>query len=311
MVEMISVSSENFLKEGFVKIEGSLDVGLCQKLMEDFKKLRPIDADYFKENVYMKESEYDPNKTARKTGPSIGNNLVEHVDLDFIENNQDVQKAISSVLGSGYKIINKKFVMGVPRNFIPDWILKKIEDIPSANLCQFIKPEYRDMTYFHGIDFHMDIVDHKNRIGNFITLYVYIDDVDENMSPLFVVPDSHVFGALIFPHDIKILNKNMLRFSNGEGKSKDLEFNILTGKSGSVYFWSAYTLHGTQPTYETTVPRVSLRYIIEREKSSQKLPIDKFLKEIDGNLTLESTRKYEDDPKESIHVGSVIKNDIS
>ena len=45
MVVMISVSSENFLKEGFVKIEGSLDVGLCQKLMEDFKKLRPIDAD--------------------------------------------------------------------------------------------------------------------------------------------------------------------------------------------------------------------------------------------------------------------------
>ena len=107
MVKMISVSSENFLKEGFVKIEGSLDVSLCQKLMEDFKKLRPISADNFKENVYMKESEYDPNKTARKTGPSIGNNLVEHVDLDFIENNQDVQKAISSVLGSGYKIINK------------------------------------------------------------------------------------------------------------------------------------------------------------------------------------------------------------
>ena len=302
---------DDFLENGFVKIRNPVEPDLCQDLMEQFKKLRSIDEDFFKENVYMNEDEYDPKKTAKKTGPSEGNNLVEDVNLDFIEKNEDVQRAVSSILGPNYKIINKKFVMGVPRNFIPKWILKEIDDMAGANLCQFVKPEYRNMTYFHGIDFHMDIVDHKNRVGDLITLYVYIDGVDKNMSPLFVVPKSHVFGALPFPHDIKILNKNSMIFSNGKGKSKDLNFNMLTGTAGSIWFWSAYTLHGTQPTYETNVPRVSLRYIMEREKSSEELPIDKFLKEIDGDLTLKTTRKYEDNPDETIHVGSKLKTDVS
>ena len=86
---------------------------------------------------------------------------------------------------------------------------------------------------------------------------------------------------------------------------------MITGTAGSIWFWSAYTLHGTQPTYETNVPRVSLRYIIEREKSSEELPIDKFLKEIDGDLTLKTTRKYEDNPDETNHVGSKLKTDVS
>jgi len=63
---------------------------------------------------------------------------------------------------------------------------------------------------------------------------------------------------------------------------------MLTGAAGSAFFWSEYTLHGTQPTNETTTPRISLRYLIERGSSDKELPIDKFLKKVKGSLSIKS-----------------------
>ena len=70
----------------------------------------------------------------------------------------------------------------------------------AANLGSYIKKEFRDVTYFRGIDYHMDLIDHANAVGDNLTLYVYLNDVDANMSPLHIIEKSHIFGGTKFPH---------------------------------------------------------------------------------------------------------------
>jgi len=280
-----------FLQDGVSVLGPIIDNEQCINLKNQFSKIRPIDAQFFKEKVFFKENEFDPKKSHYGTGPGIGRNLTERVNLDFIEKNPIVQETLSKVLGSDYKIMGKKFVMGLPENMIPDWINKRSKNLGFVNLCALVRPEFRDMTYFHGIDYHMDIVDHKNRIGDFITLYVYLEDVTVNMSPLHIIPRSHTFGATTVPHDLKSLGGNKILYNDRRGKSKEFNSKMLTGAVGSVFFWSQYNLHGTMPTSITNIPRVSLRYLIEREKSTEDCIIDKFLKTIDAPLSIKITKE--------------------
>ena len=278
-----------FLQEGFVELGPILDVEWCTNIKKQFNKLRPIDVQFFKENVFYKENEFDPTKSQRGTGPGPGRNLTERVNLDLIEKNPIIQETLSKVLGSDYKIMQKIFVMGLPKNMIPDWINERTKNLGFVNLCALVRPEFRDMTYFHGIDYHMDLVDHENRIGDFITLYVYLENVTANMSPLHVVPKSHIFGATTAPHDLKSLGGNKILYNDRKGNSEEFNFKMLTGAQGSVFFWSEYNLHGTMPTTTTNIPRVSLRYLIERGKSTKECIIDKFLKNIDAPLSTQAT----------------------
>jgi ectoine hydroxylase-related dioxygenase (phytanoyl-CoA dioxygenase family) len=148
----------------------------------------------------------------------------------------------------------------------------------------------------------MDIVDHKNRIGDFITFYVYLEDVTVNMSPLHIIPRSHIFGGTTVPHDLKSLDGNKILYSDRRGKSEEFNSKMLTGTTGSVFFWSPYNLHGTMPTNITNTPRVSLRYLIERGKSTEECIIDKFLKTIDAPLSMKIT--MDEEVKRGYGVGS-------
>ena len=278
-----------FLQEGLVELGSILDIKQCTDLKNQFNKLRPIDAQFFKEKVFYKENEFDPNKSHYGTGPGPGRNLTERVNLDFIEKNPIVQETLTKVLGSDYKIMQKIFVMGLPKNMIPDWINERSKNLGFVNLCALVRPEFRDMTYFHGIDYHMDLVDHENRIGDFITLYIYLENVTANMSPLHVIPKSHIFGATTAPHVLKSLDGNKIQYSDRKGKSAEFNFKMLTGASGSVFFWSQYNLHGTMPTTITNIPRISLRYLIERGKTTDECIMDKFLKSIDAQLSTSLT----------------------
>ena len=282
-----------FLQEGFVELGPILDVEWCTNIKKQFNKLRPIDVQFFKENVFYKENEFDPTKSQRGTGPGPGRNLTERVNLDLIEKNPIIQETLSKVLGSDYKIMQKIFVMGLPKNMIPDWINERTKNLGFVNLCALVRPEFRDMTYFHGIDYHMDLVDHKNRIGDFITSYIYLENVTANMSPLHIVPRSHIFGGTTVPHDVKSLGENKILYADRRGKSAEFHTKMLTGTTGSVNFWSPYNLHGTMPTSITNTPRVSLRYLIERGNSTKECIIDKFLKTIDAPLSMKITMDEE------------------
>lgn len=80
---------------------------------------------------------------------------------------------MNKVCGKNYKILNSKFVMGIPHKFIPSWLEIELKDSLVSNLGPYVKEIYRDITYFRGIDWHQDIIDYPERNSDFITAYIY------------------------------------------------------------------------------------------------------------------------------------------
>ena len=77
---------------------------------------------------------------------------------------------------------------------MPAWLKARIHGNPVNNLGAYVRPEYRDVTYFYGIDFHQDLIDYKDREADFLTLYVYLHPVTPADAPLFLLEDSHRAG---------------------------------------------------------------------------------------------------------------------
>ena len=75
---------------------------------------------------------------------------------------------MKKILGQNFRILNHKLVMGVPESYLPEWIKLLIKNNTSNNLGKYIKPKYRDITYFKGLDFHQDIIDYPYRTADFI-----------------------------------------------------------------------------------------------------------------------------------------------
>ena len=282
----MSSSQDSFLKDGFVDLGPILDKESCKNVLTQINNSRS-----FSSKLFIDEEQHKKNPRWKKTNPGPGINFTEKVDLTFIEENISLQNILNTILGSNYNILLKKFVVGMPDDWIPKWVIDEMSNAGIANLGPFIKPEFHDVTYFHGIDFHQDLIDHPHRNADFITLYVYLDDVVDGMSPLAIIPKSHTFGATTFPHKIRASGKNdELVYEDRRGGEDKFKFKFLMGESGTIYFWSALTLHGTQPQ-GITKPRISLRYLIERSKSEEDCLIDKFNDSIDGPLSLESVRE--------------------
>jgi len=275
---------DKFIENGFCQLGKILDVAECQKLIEGIQGSRD-----FSSSLFLSEEDYRANPTHKGVNPIDGRNLIEKFNVDFIEKNPVFVSSLEKTLGKGYNVFNKKFVVGVPETWMPEWLLKETENLAVANMGAYIKPEYRDITYFHGIDFHQDIIDHKNRLSDFVTLYVYLEDTDENTSPLYVIPRSHKFGATTFPHDITYKAGKKLEYSDRKGHQDEFENLMLTSPGGTVYFWHACTLHGTKPHIDSK-PRISVRYLIEKDPTVHDSLIDKLNDTIIGDLALETTR---------------------
>ena len=212
-----------------------------------------------------------------------------------------LQSILYKLLGSEYGTVIKKFVCGVPSVWIPEWVQKRIEGDGVKNLNAYIKPQFRDITYFNGIDMHQDMIDWPQGKTNhdpkeFLTLYIYIHDVTELDSPLFVIPKSHKLGATQFPHHLKCLDvvSKKWTYHDDAGRKMDCEHEILTGKAGYAAIWHNCTLHGTQPVamddLELPRMRLSLRYLIYKQDTKEKFGIDEINNHIDGPLSLEKTR---------------------
>ena len=277
---------QDFPENGFAYLDLNTDSNKFKNVVTQIKLKRKFDS-----SLFLDKKDFVPKLNG--VNPQRGGfNLAENIDLDFIEKNPNFIKTMNKVLGADYEILLKKFVMGVPESIMPEWILKHTKGQMVANLGGYIKPEYRDITYFHGIDWHQDIIDCQPnsalgpRVSDFITLYVYLEDVDKNSSPLFVIPKSHKLGATTFPHKLKTISDSKFNYSNDLNDKLKVEYHTLIGKAGTTNFWHSSTFHGTQP-HINSKPRISLRYLIGRKQSL----IDECNKNIKGFHLIQKTRK--------------------
>ena len=283
---------KNFLQDGFVKFENILDPLKCLQLYEKLKNDRNWGPNLFQsEESYLDEFKHKPIK---KVNPGKGiQNLIDKFDLNFIENNNHILKILHKILGNNFEIMLSKFVVAVPKKWMPNYV-KKIHNFNTANFNPYIKKEYRDVTYFRGIDYHMDSIDWENNDNKFVTMYVYLNNVDENMSPLNIVKQSHLKGPTSFPHFIKDDNSSKyLQYSSDNKLFREYEKETLIGNEGTVYFWTSNTLHGTAPSISDIDNfRISVRYLIKKKDENSKGLIDQLINEKKVGITKKKNPFY-------------------
>ena len=255
----------------------------CKKILNLVKKNRDFN------KIWISENDFDKNKILKTVNPRPGRNLIEKLDTKFIFSNPKFIELINKILGPKWKVLDYKFVAALEKKMVPNWVQKKIEDTFIPNLGRFVKENYRDITYFRGIDFHQDIIDFPHKKSDFITCYIYIEDVDKNSSPLIVFPKSHIYGAQKFPHKISKVSYKTYKYFRNNKQYMKLKSEELVGKSGTLYFWHPCILHGTQPTIDNKF-RVSIRILIEKNQILKSGIIDDVNKNITGRLSVKKSR---------------------
>lgn len=253
--------------------------------------LRALHADRdFGENLFLSEAEFDKDPQYVGVNPRPGRNFTERLrkELAAVEATPHIVRALEALLGPDHAILDRKFVCGVPAKSVPEWIKKRITDNPVNNLGAYIKPEYRDLTYFYGIDFHQDLIDHKDREADFITLYIYLHPVSRMDAPLYVLENSHKLGATVFPHDLSRADQGVRIYRDQRGGEVRTRQIVLTGETGYAATWHACTLHGTQPDAADN-ERISLRYLLAKNCQG-KVGIDRVNDTLQGPIALSSTR---------------------
>jgi hypothetical protein len=245
---------------------------------------------HFDHRLFLDEAEFDADPQYTGVNPRPGRNLLDQFSdqLGFVEDSPAIRAAVGAVLGDDFEILNRKIVCGVPQSAVPEWLRRRILGNPVNNLGPYVRPEYRDVTYFYGIDFHQDLIDYPERPADFLTLYVYLHKVTVLDAPLFLLEGSHRLGGTIFPHQLARGEAGEWAYADGRGTEIRARQIVLTGDAGYAAMWHACTLHGTQPD-AADHERISLRYLLAR--GTGEAGIDRVNAQLKGPLSLEATRR--------------------
>jgi hypothetical protein len=280
---MVCNKKNNFVNLGYASFASFFDPIASKNLLRSVLESRSFD------NLFLSEDDFLSAISMTGVNPRPGRNLAEKLDTDFIFGNKNFANLMREILGNKFRVMDYKFVSGVPTSKLPHWLSEKIKDKLVNNLGAYIKPKFRDITYFHGIDYHQDIIDYPHRSSDFITVYVYLDQVTLKHAPLHVLSGSHLHGCSTFPHNLSISNN--IVYTNSCGKVIECDDVVLTGEAGDMSLWHSSTLHGTQPQSNDS-NRVSLRILVERNQScSDGCWLDEANKLIDGPLQLDFIRE--------------------
>jgi hypothetical protein len=276
---------QDFITDGRHAFPTPLDPTAASALLDQIKADRAFDA-----GLFLSEAEFDADPQYTGVNPKPGRNLLDRFEdqLGFVERAPQIVQAMTTLLGDRYEILNRKIVCGVPAKCVPDWLKTRIAGNPVNNLGAYVRPQYRDVTYFYGIDFHQDLIDYKDREADFLTLYVYLHPVTAHDAPLFLLEGSHRLGASVFPHSLERTGAHAWRYDNGAAGVTEVRQRMLIGGTGFAAVWHACTLHGTQPDAADD-ERISLRYLFAR-KPGVAAGVDTVNATLSGPLSLGATR---------------------
>ena len=277
-----------FDSQGVERFNNIYDPKDCSRLIKSIYSNRDFNKLFMTKKAFEKERDAAKNVKIRKN-PRPGHNLLDKLDCSFIFETQKAVSTFKKILGNYYRILDHKLVMGVPQDKIPKWVKDYTKGFHTVNLADYIKPIYRDITYFRGIDYHQDIIDWPERNADFITGYVYLEDVLPNMSPLYVLPLSHFHGATLYPHKLdKVGNK--IRYKDKANNEMLCNEQMLIGKSGTLFCWHPFILHGTKP-HGNDYPRISVRLLIEKNRIKYSgCKLDYVNDKIKGDKSLDITK---------------------
>jgi hypothetical protein len=277
--------TEDFIERGYHRFDAPVDPAAAGRLLRKIRATRTFDG-----GLFLTQADFDADPQYTGVNPRPGRNLLEAVegDLAFVEHDPMIVAGLTELLGDGYETLNKKVVCGVPASAVPAWLKARITDNPVNNLGAYVRPEYRDVTYFYGIDFHQDLIDFKDRDADFVTLYVYLHPVGAHDAPLYLLEESHKLGATLFPHDLTREGGGW-RYRDRVGGEAATRQTMLVGGAGYTAMWHACTLHGTQPDAADN-ERLSLRYLFAK-KPGATAGLDEVNATLRGPIRLAATRQ--------------------
>ena len=280
----------NFEASGFCQLGSVVPRELTDAILTGVLADRVLSSE-----VFLSQQGFEKAPEFRGVNPRPGRNVLEHIPelIEELEALPLITDFLRSLLGNAYQILDRKIVCGVPDHWLDQWLRDRIEGKPVNNLGAYVKPEYRDMTFFYGIDFHQDLIDWPGKEPDFITLYVYLEDVSAEHAPILLLPNSYSLGATKFPHDLSQVSadERVWRYSSEHGASIETAETEITGRAGSVTAWHACTLHGTAPVSGRKA-RLSLRYLIRStSKNTNPCVLQRINKGIQAPLMLAATRE--------------------
>lgn len=273
------------IEHGFHVFHPGVDPAAASALLTRIKAARTFDA-----GLFLSEAAFDADPQYTGVNPRPGRNLIDAFEdsLGFVEHDPAITGALSELLGPGYQCLGRKLVCGVPQEWVPDWLQSRIAGNAVNNLGAYVKPQFRDITYFYGIDFHQDLIDFKDREADFVTLYVYLHPVTVKDAPLFLLEDSHKLAGTLFPHDLTRTGDTEWLYRDRKGGEATVRQHLLVGDTGYAALWHACTLHGTQPD-AADHERISLRYLFAKGDAAP-AGIDAVNATLSGPLSLTATR---------------------
>src|ERR1700742_130501 len=118
-------------EHGFPVFDQGVDAKAASRLLSKVKATRAFSPDLF-----LSEAEFDADPQYTGVNPRPGRNLLDTFasDLDFVEKDPAIVAPLTDLLGADYACLNRKFVCGVPRTWLPDWLVARIEGNPVNNL---------------------------------------------------------------------------------------------------------------------------------------------------------------------------------
>jgi hypothetical protein len=281
---------EHFVKHGYCVAPGLFDPTAAKDLLDTVRAHHRFD-----EKLFFTEDEWERSpKTHRHTNPGPGYNVLEKFPdkLDFVEQSPEFQKVAEALLGCGYRIFHKKLICRIPRTMIPGWLQRKIEGRPTNTFNTFMHPEFRTISFFFENDLHQDVQDWSRvnaaqREHRIITMYVYLDMVTSKDAPVVLLPDTHIFGATPFQHNIeRVGQSDHWRYTDVQGRSMERPLVRVMGDAGDAAMWHGCLLHGSHPIQDGRL-RISLRYILARSADPAPCGIDEINDQIMGPAYLE------------------------
>tara|TARA_B100002003_G_C14023503_1_gene493534 strand:- start:134 stop:1030 length:897 start_codon:yes stop_codon:yes gene_type:complete len=270
--------AKQFINSGYLFYRNLVNKDLCKKLHNAIAKNRRVS-----KNIFLSRKDYFSKQKKNKEF-LYKSNILDNFNLDFVFKNKLFLKKVKLILGKDFEVYAKRIICGIPHKFFPTWISHKME-LDENNMGPFIKQKYRDIRYFHGIDFHQDFIDFLLERGNFITVYVYLSKVTKEMSPLNVIPGTHLGGPSIFPHNLN-QNKGKIIYKADGGKVINSKNKMLIGDAGDVGMWHSCLLHGTQIN-TASIPRFSLRLILRQKKNYNNSLMNRVNKKIKNIVSFE------------------------
>lgn len=284
----IDYDIENYPENGCADLGNLLDPAACAKLRAWIDERRPIKKEIF----YASEAEFKAKGRWQNYAPGRDSHnllLDKSLDLSFIEKNPAFVAMMQRFCGADYEIFKKSIIRSMPSWAAPEWLLDYVVDVGRPNMNPFVRDDFQDVQYFLSTDFHQD----KTRPeSDFVTVYIYLDNVDPKYSALQILTGSHKLGMTVYPHSVRRSRRDpqMWFYSDGLGNHLECRMKTVTGTAGSVSAFHCMTLHGTGLN-DSPDPRISLRYLIKKSASNKESTLqDKANAAIIGPMRMLHTR---------------------